>query len=54
MLCLSYYHLGVLFNKIEEEGRPDSAWKPGGWKREGGGGGQRGGMAQAIYTMNKQ
>jgi hypothetical protein len=29
MLCLSYYLLCFLFNKIEEEGRTSSAWKQG-------------------------
>jgi hypothetical protein len=34
MLCLSYYGLCLLFNKIVE-GRTDSAWKQRGWgKRE--------------------
>jgi hypothetical protein len=27
MLCLSYYLLGFLFNKIGEVGRTGSAWK---------------------------
>jgi hypothetical protein len=39
MLCLSYYLLCFLFNKIREEGGTGSAWKwevgDGGW-REGG------------------
>jgi hypothetical protein len=26
-LCLSYYHLCILFNKIGEEGRTGSVWK---------------------------
>jgi hypothetical protein len=39
MLCLSYYCLCLLFNKIEEEGRTGSAWKRVGMKGEGGGGG---------------
>jgi hypothetical protein len=30
MLCLSYYLLCFLFNKIGEEGRTVSAWKRGG------------------------
>jgi hypothetical protein len=30
MLCLSYYLLCFLFNKIGEEGRTGSAWKQGG------------------------
>jgi hypothetical protein len=48
MLCLSYYCLCLLFNKIEEEGRTGSGWKPevGG---ERGGEEQGGGMAK---TMN--
>jgi hypothetical protein len=29
MLCLSYYLLCFLFNKIGEEGRTGSAWKQG-------------------------
>jgi hypothetical protein len=29
MLCISYYHLCFLFNKIGEDGRTSSAWKPG-------------------------
>jgi hypothetical protein len=40
MLCLSYYLLCFLFNKIGEEGRTGSAWKQGGrgereWVRDG-------------------
>jgi hypothetical protein len=31
MLCLSYYLLYFLFNKIGEEGRTGSSWKAGGW-----------------------
>jgi hypothetical protein len=45
MLCLSYYLLCFLFNKIgEEEGRTGSAWKQeGGWDYVGGlGAGGRG------------
>jgi hypothetical protein len=30
MLCLSYYCLYLLFNKIGEKGSTDSAWKGGG------------------------
>jgi hypothetical protein len=42
-LCLSYYYLCLLFNKIGEEGRTGSAWKQGG-----------GSGAQTMYThMNK-
>jgi hypothetical protein len=38
-LCLSYYLLCFLFNKIEKEGRTGSAWKRGGWvEKEGVGG----------------
>jgi hypothetical protein len=45
MLCISYYCLCLLFNKIGEESRTGSAWKPGGW---------RGNMAQTMYAhMNK-
>jgi hypothetical protein len=35
MLCLSYYSLYLLLNKIEEKGRTSSAWKQGdGGERE--------------------
>jgi hypothetical protein len=34
-LCLSYYCLCLLFNKIGEEGRTGSAWKQGGLRGEG-------------------
>jgi hypothetical protein len=40
MLCLSYYCLCLLFNKIREEGRTCSAWNQGEWEAEGGGVGQ--------------
>jgi hypothetical protein len=50
MLCLSYYLLCLLFNKIGEEGRTGS----GGWRKEGQGQGQGEEMAQTIYAhMNK-
>jgi hypothetical protein len=42
ILCLSYYLLCFLFNKIREEGRIGSAWKQGGWSGEGGGEGAGG------------
>jgi hypothetical protein len=32
MLCLSYYLLCFLFNKIVQEGRTGSAWKWGRWR----------------------
>jgi hypothetical protein len=52
-LCLSYYHLCVLLNKIGEEGRTGSVWKRGGGG-EGGGRRQQGEMAQTMYIdMNK-
>jgi hypothetical protein len=35
-LCLSYYYLCLLFDKIGEEGRTGSAWERGGWKGVGG------------------
>jgi hypothetical protein len=42
-LCLSYYLLGFLFNKIgEEEGGTGSAKKPERWERRGKGAGGRG------------
>jgi hypothetical protein len=40
-LCFSYYCLCLLFNKIGEEGRTGSAWKQGGWEKEGGGKGEK-------------
>jgi hypothetical protein len=51
MLCLSYYLLCFLFNKIrEEKGRTGSAWKCG-WEREGK---LVGGVTPTMYTyMNK-
>jgi hypothetical protein len=43
MLCLSYYLLCFLFNKIREQGgRTGSAWK---WRGE-----VRGEVAQTMYT----
>jgi hypothetical protein len=36
MLCLSYYLLCFLFNKIGEEGGTGSAWKQAKWGREKG------------------
>jgi hypothetical protein len=54
LLCLSYYLLCFLFNKIGEKGRTGPAWKQEGLREEGGSGGQGGGMAQTMYThMNK-
>jgi hypothetical protein len=52
-LCLSYYLLCFLLNKIGEEGRTGSAWKQGsGGKREWVGAGRE--MAQTMYAhMNK-
>jgi hypothetical protein len=54
-LCLSYYCLCLLFNKIGEKDRTGSAWKPGrGMEGEGGGEGQRGEMAQTMCAhMNE-
>jgi hypothetical protein len=57
MLCLSYYFLYLLFNKIGEEGRTDSAWNREGWgKRSGWGAGGRN-DPNNVYTyeyMNKE
>jgi hypothetical protein len=58
MLCLSYYPLCFLFNKIGEEGRTSSVWKRGGERErkigEGGGRGTGGKVAQTMYVhMNK-
>jgi hypothetical protein len=55
-LCLSYYCLCLLFNKIRDKGRTGSAWKQGAWgKRDGAGGkGHGGGMDQTMYAhVNK-
>jgi hypothetical protein len=41
ILCLSYYFLCLLINKIGEEGKTVSARKPRGWGEEGGDGGKR-------------
>jgi hypothetical protein len=35
MLCLSYYLLCFLFNKVGEEGKTSSAWKQGRWWGKG-------------------
>jgi hypothetical protein len=48
MLCLSYYCLCLLFNKIGEKGRTASAWKQGGWGGKRGLRGQGGEMAQTT------
>jgi hypothetical protein len=32
MVCLSYYSICLLFNKVGENGRTGSAWKLGGWE----------------------
>jgi hypothetical protein len=55
MLCLPYYCLCLLFNKIRDKGRTDSAWKWGReWAGEEGGGGQGGEMTQTMYAyVNK-
>jgi hypothetical protein len=55
MLCLSYYCLYSIFNKIRDKDRTDSARKQGwlGGKRRGQGEG--GEMAQTMYAhMNKR
>jgi hypothetical protein len=53
-LCLSYYCLCFLFKKIGKEGTTGSAWKCGGWGREGGGRGHGGEIGQTMYAhMNK-
>jgi hypothetical protein len=55
MLCLSYYCLCLLFNKIGEKGRTGSAWKQGArGAGEGRGREQEGEMAPKMYAhMNK-
>jgi hypothetical protein len=50
MLCLSYYLLCFLSNKIGEKGRTGSAWKRGGCGGQQGGREQGGEMAQTAYT----
>jgi hypothetical protein len=57
MLCLSYYCLCCLFNKIGKKGRIGSAWKQEGWEgREGlGSGGRNGPNNVCTYEyMNKE
>jgi hypothetical protein len=55
MLCLSYYCLCLLFNKIGEEGRAGSAWKRGGVDEgRGRGRGAGGEMAQTMYAHVKK
>jgi hypothetical protein len=50
MLCLSYYLLSFLFNKIGKESRTGFAWK----QVRGEDGGQWGEMSQTMYAhMNK-
>jgi hypothetical protein len=52
-LCLSYYCLCLLFNKIGEKDRTGSAWKQEWWGGEGGSGQGRE-MTQTMYAhMNK-
>jgi hypothetical protein len=54
VLWLSYYCLCLLFNKIRDNGRTDSAWKQGGVGGDGGDGEQGEKMAQTIYAhINK-
>jgi hypothetical protein len=57
-LCLSYYCLYFLFNKIRDKGRTDSAWKRGVCGGEGRGRYVHtlfGEMAQTMYAhMNKR
>jgi hypothetical protein len=54
MLCLSYYCLYSLFNKIRDKDRTDSAWKRGGMGGERWGGGQGEEVAQTMYAhINK-
>jgi hypothetical protein len=54
MLCLSYYCLCLLFNKIGEESRTGSAWNQAGCGGQGGIRRQRGEMAQTMYVhINK-
>jgi hypothetical protein len=50
MLCLSYYCLCLLFNKIGEKGRTGSVWKRGGLGEEGWGRRQEEEMTQSMYA----
>jgi hypothetical protein len=55
LLCLSYYCLCLLFNKIGEKVRTGSAWKRGRCGGEGGGGKQGREMVQTMYAhVNKE
>jgi hypothetical protein len=55
MLCLSYYCLCLLLNKIGEKGRTVSSWKQEEWGEKGGGVGQGGEMIQTMYAhMNNE
>jgi hypothetical protein len=47
-LCVSYYCLCPLFNKIGEEGKTGHSWKPGGGGRGLGAGGRDG--QNNVYT----
>jgi hypothetical protein len=54
MLCISYYCLCPLFNKIGEQGRTGYAWEQGWLGGERRGGWQGVEMAQTMYAyMNK-
>jgi hypothetical protein len=56
MLCLSYYCLYLLFNKIGEKGRTGSACKQGGFGGEEGDGGRGRTDPKSVCTceyMNK-
>jgi hypothetical protein len=51
MLYFSCYRLCLLFNKIGEEGRAGSAWKPGGGGGEWGSGGRDGPKNVCTYEL---
>jgi hypothetical protein len=56
-LCLSYYCLCLLFNKIEEEGRTGSDWKQGGGEEReqvGDGAGARGRNGRNLKSKFKK
>jgi hypothetical protein len=50
MLCLYYYCLCLLFNKIGEKGKIGSVWKQGRWEEKEGAGGQGREMTQTMYV----
>jgi hypothetical protein len=54
MLCLSYYHLFLLFNGIGEKSRTGSAWNGRGVGGKGGGSREQRGKMKNNKIKNKQ